>query len=165
MSMPTLTLVAAMGKGCVIGIENRMPWHLSEDFKHFKAVTMGKPVLMGRKTFESIGRPLPGRRNIVITRNQDWLADGVEVAHSLPEAVELVGQVEEACVIGGAELYSQAIQLDLAQKLVLTEIELEVAGDAFFPEVDMNVWCEVSRQLHQRAEDGLRYAFVEYRRR
>lgn len=163
--MTILTLVAAMANDRVIGIENRMPWHLSEDFKHFKAVTMGKPVLMGRKTFESIGRPLPGRRNIVITRNRDWSAEGVEVAYSLAEAVQLSGDVEEACVIGGADLYRQAIDLDAAQKLMLTEIELEVQGDAFFPDVDLVRWQEVSRDEHLRAEDGLRYAFVEYRRR
>jgi len=163
--MTSLTLVAAMAKQRVIGIENHMPWHLAEDFKHFKAVTMGKPVLMGRKTFESIGRPLPGRRNIVITRNQDWHAEGVEVAHSLAAAVELAGDVEEACVIGGADLYGQAIQLYAAQKLILTEIELDGAGDAFFPEVDLDVWQEVARDEHQRESDGLRYAFVEYRRR
>jgi dihydrofolate reductase len=165
MSTSKLTLVAAMAQQRVIGIENRMPWHLAEDFKHFKAVTMGKPVLMGRKTFESIGRPLPGRRNIVITRNRDWQAEGIEVAYSLDEAIALAGAVEEACIIGGADLYRQAIVHPQADKLILTEIDLEVAGDAFFPQVDPAVWQEAGRDEHVRESDGLRYAFVEYRRK
>lgn len=163
--MTIFTLVAAIAHNGVIGVENRMPWHLSEDFKHFKAVTMGKPVLMGRRTYESIGRPLPGRRNIVITRNCDWHVDGVEVVHSLPDAYELVRNVEEACVIGGADLYSQAILLSYTQKLILTEIDLEVAGDAYFPSVDAAVWQAVTRDAHVRESDGLHYTFVEYHRR
>lgn len=163
--MTALTLVAAMAHNHVIGIDNKMPWHLAEDFKHFKAVTMGKPILMGRKTFDSIGRPLPGRRNIVVTRNRDWHADGVEVAHSLEQAIALAGDAGEVCVIGGADLYRQAIVHPQAGKLILTEIDLQVAGDAHFPVVDAAVWQEVARDAHVREDDGLRYAFVEYRRR
>ncbi|RXZ45540.1 dihydrofolate reductase [Crenobacter cavernae] len=162
MTKPTVTLVAAMAEGNVIGVANTLPWHLPEDLKHFKAVTLGKPIVMGRKTYDSIGRPLPGRRNVVVTRNRDWHADGVEVAHSLDEALARLAEVDEVCVIGGGELFAQS--LAGADKLSLTEIALEVDGDAFFPEVDKNVWREASREEHVSA-DGLAYAFVEYLRR
>jgi len=161
MSRPQLTLVAAMAARRVIGIDNRLPWHLPEDLRHFKAVTLGKPVVMGRKTYESIGRPLPGRRNIVVTRQLDWQAAGVECAHSIEQALALAGAVDEVCLIGGAELY--AVALSLADCLKLTEIDLEIAGDAYFPEFLSMGWREMSRESHASAE-GLRYAFVEYRR-
>jgi dihydrofolate reductase len=117
----------------VIGINNTLPWHLPEDLKHFKAVTLGKPVLMGRKTYDSIGRPLPGRRNIVITRQSDWQAAGVEVAHSLEQALAMADGVAEVCLIGGADLYRQAMAM--ADALRLTEIDAAFDGDAHFPEV------------------------------
>lgn len=159
---PRLTLVAAMAAQRVIGIDNRLPWHLPEDLKHFKAVTLGKPVIMGRKTWDSIGRPLPGRRNIVVTRQADWCADGAEAAHSLEQALALAGEVEEVCLIGGAELYRQAIAS--ADCLRLTEIAGEYPGDAHFPEVSAELWREDSREAHVSA-DGLAYAFVDYLRR
>lgn len=161
MSRPQLTLVAAMAADRVIGIDNRLPWHLPEDLRHFKAVTLGKPVVMGRKTFESIGRPLPGRHNIVVTRQPDWQADGVACAHGIDEALRLAGNVDEVCVIGGAELYAQA--LAVADRLLLTEIDLTVDGDARFPDFRAAGWREVARSAHVSA-DGLGYAFVEYRR-
>jgi len=161
MSRAQLTLVAAMAEGRVIGIENRLPWHLPEDLRHFKALTLGKPVVMGRKTFESIGRPLPGRRNIVVTRQMDWRADGVECAHGIAQALELAGAVDEVCLIGGAELYAQA--LGFADCLQLTEIAVTVSGDAYFPDFLAAGWREVKREAQQSAE-GLQYAFVEYRR-
>jgi len=160
MTKPMISLVVAMAENHVIGINNTLPWHLPEDLKHFKAMTLGKPVVMGRKTWDSIGRPLPGRRNIVVTRNADWSADGAEVAHSLDAALALAGGVEEICVIGGAELYRQAI--DAADRLLVTEVGLTVAGDAFFPVIDRSRWQETARESNQR-EDGLSYAFVEYR--
>lgn len=159
---PRLTLVAAMAAKRVIGIDNRLPWHLPEDLKHFKAVTLGKPVIMGRKTWDSIGRPLPGRRNIVVTRQTDWRADGAEAAHSLEEALVLAGAVEEVCLIGGAELYRQAIAG--ADCLRLTEIDGDYPGDAHFPEVSAELWREDSREAHVSAA-GLAYAFVDYLRR
>ncbi len=162
MSKPVLTLVAAMASNRVIGINNTLPWHLPEDLKHFKAVTLGKPVLMGRKTYDSIGRPLPGRRNIVITRQADWQAAGVEVAHSLEQALEMAADVAEVCLIGGAELYRQAIVA--ADCLRLTEIAQPFDGDAHFPAFDRQVWQEESRSEHC-SEQGLAYAFVDYRRR
>lgn len=158
-----LVLVCAMGHDRAIGVDNRMPWHLPEDLRHFKATTLGKPVIMGRKTFDSIGRALPGRRNLVVTRQTDWLAEGCEVFHSLEAAIAATAEVEEACVIGGADIYRQA--LPLAQRLVLTEVDLAVPGaDAFFPAFDPLQWQETSRAGHVAAS-GVHYAFVEYRRR
>ena len=143
---PPLALIAARARNGVIGLDNRMPWHLPEDLAYFKRVTLGKPVVMGRKTFESIGRPLPGRLNIVVTRNPDWQAAGVQVAHSLDAALALAAAAapEEIMLIGGAELYRQA--LPQADVLYLTEIDAEFAGDAFFPEVDLARWrIEIGR--------------------
>ncbi|SMF20684.1 dihydrofolate reductase [Pseudogulbenkiania subflava] len=161
MTTPCITLVAAMAANRVIGIDNRLPWHLPEDLKHFKAVTLGKPVIMGRKTYDSIGRPLPGRRNIVVTRQRDWSVPGVEVAHSLEAALALVSAAASACIIGGADLYRQA--LPLAHRLELTEIAGSYQGDAHFPDFGSGGWQEVQREAH-RSEQGLDYAFVSYLR-
>lgn len=158
---PTLTLVAAMAAGRVIGRDNGLPWHLPEDLKHFKAVTLGKPVIMGRKTWDSIGRPLPGRRNIVVTRQQGWQADGAEAAHSLEAALAMVDGVDEACLIGGAELYRQA--LPLADRLRLTLIELTVEGDAHFPAWSAREWRETASEAH-RNDAGIAYRFVDLER-
>lgn len=162
MSKPVLTLVAAKARNGVIGINNTLPWHLPEDLKHFKAVTLGKPVLMGRKTYDSIGRPLPGRRNIVITRQSDWQADGVDVAHSLEQALLMADGVPEVCLIGGADLYRQAMAL--ADALRLTEIDADFDGDACFPEVSTAAWQEVARSSFT-SDKGLQYAFVDYQRK
>ncbi len=133
MSKIPLALIAAQASNRVIGVNNQMPWHVPEDFKYFKRVTMGKPVLMGRKTFESIGRPLPGRKNIVITRQSSWTADGVVVCHSLAEAVSLAEQEtpEEIMIIGGAQIYEEA--LPLVDTIYLTRIDRAFDGDAWFP--------------------------------
>lgn len=159
---PPLALIAARARNGVIGLDNRMPWHLPEDLAYFKRVTLGKPVVMGRKTFESIGRPLPGRLNIVVTRNPDWQAAGVQVAHSLDAALALAAEAvpEEIMLIGGAELYRQA--LPQADVLYLTEIDAEFAGDAFFPEVDLARWRIDREEAGQRDSDGLRWRFVRY---
>lgn len=157
-----LSLIAAMASNRVIGRDNTLPWHLPEDLKHFKATTLGKPVIMGRKTWESLGRPLPGRRNLVISRNADYPAAGAEVFTSLSAALAACGDTPECFVIGGAELYRQA--LPLAQRLYLTEIDCTVAGDAHFPELPVGDWHESSRATHTSA-DGLGYAFVVYTRR
>lgn len=159
---PRIVLVAAMANDRVIGIDNTLPWHLPEDLKHFKAVTLGKPVIMGRKTFDSIGRPLPGRLNIVITRQTDWQQDGVTVAHSLPDALALVGDAPEVCIIGGANLYAQA--LPLADAMALTHIALDITGDARFPAWDAQQW-HVEQQAPQVAANGLQYQFADYTRR
>ncbi|MCG8995795.1 dihydrofolate reductase [Laribacter hongkongensis] len=159
---PPLALIAARARNGVIGLDNRMPWHLPEDLAYFKHVTLGKPVVMGRKTFESIGRPLPGRLNIVVTRNPDWQAAGIQVAHSLDAALALAAAAapEEIMLIGGAELYRQA--LPQADVLYLTEIDAEFAGDAFFPEVDLARWRIDREEAGQRDSDGLRWRFVRY---
>ena len=165
MSKPTLTLIAACARGGVIGIENRMPWHLPEDMKFFREATRGKPVIMGRKTWESLPdafRPLPGRLNIVVSRNPDFHAAGGTVVGSLADALTAAGDAETAFVIGGAELYRQA--LPLADRLLLTEIDRDFDGDAYFPEFARDVWQEVARDA-RIAESGLPFAFVTYQRR
>jgi dihydrofolate reductase len=160
--MTRLSLIAAMARNRVIGRDNTLPWHLPEDLRHFKATTLGKPVIMGRKTWESLGRPLPGRRNIVVSRNANYMPTGGERADSLENAIAVCSGVEEAFVIGGAELYRQA--LPLAGRIYLTEIALEVEGDASFPEISAAEWEERSREAHISAE-GLGYAFVVFERR
>jgi len=151
----TITLLAAVGRNRVIGRDNAMPWHLPADLAHFKQTTMGHTVVMGRRTFDSIGRVLPGRWMIVITRQLDWHAPSVEVAHSLPEALALAGP-NDVFVVGGAEVYRQA--LPLAERLMLTEVDQSPEGDTFFPEFDHAVWRVVAREEH----DG--FAFVTYER-
>ncbi|MBA5687817.1 dihydrofolate reductase [Rugamonas apoptosis] len=159
--MSQLNIIVAMDAQRGIGIANTLPWRLPEDLAHFKRLTTGHPILMGRKTFESIGRPLPGRRNIVITRNGDWRHDGVETAASLEAAVALV-QDAPAYIIGGAEIYGQA--LALADQLDLTCINQTFACDAFFPAIAQDAWVETAREAHVSAT-GLEYAFVTLRRR
>ncbi|MAM71337.1 MAG: type 3 dihydrofolate reductase [Gammaproteobacteria bacterium] len=145
-----LAVIVAMAKNRVIGINNKLPWHLSEDLKYFKRVTMGKPIIMGRKTFESIGRPLPGRSNIVVSRNPDYQHENIKVVHSLEEAKELAENIcfidgmDEAMVIGGEELYRQA--LPMSDMLYLTEVHAEVKGDAFFPHFEPGEWEEIARK-------------------
>lgn len=158
--MTVVSLIAAMAKNRAIGLDNRLPWRLPEDLAHFKRTTMGKPVIMGRKTWESLGRPLPGRLNLVVTRNPDWQADGCVAVASLDAALAAAGPVDEAFVIGGAELYGHA--LARADRLYLTEIGIEVAGDAFFPEFDRTGWREAWREDHRN--DTFSYRFVRYER-
>lgn len=138
-----VTLVAAMGRNRAIGLDGKMPWHLPGELQHFKAVTMGKPIVMGRKTWESIGRPLPGRQNIVVSRNQDYPVNGFERCDSLQQALAMA-EGEEVMVIGGGELYRQA--LPLANRMVLTLVDYEPAADTFFPAWQAAEWQEVSRQ-------------------
>ena len=143
-----------MDRNRVIGAGNKMPWHLPDDLKRFRAITSGYPVVMGRKTFESIGRPLPKRRNVVITRQPGYVAPGCDVVGSLTDGLELVGK--GAFVIGGGEIYAQA--LPLAERLYLTYVETEVAsGDTRFPEVDPAEWREIERERHEANE---RHAFA-----
>jgi len=159
--MALTALVAALAHHRVIGVGNRLPWRLPEDLQRFKRLTMGAPVIMGRKTRESIGRPLPGRRNIVVTREREATWEGCVVAHSLDEALALADDAAEAFVIGGAELYAQA--LPRADRLYLTLIDADYAGDAWFPAFDAAAWREVARESGVSA-DGLGYAFVDYER-
>jgi dihydrofolate reductase len=164
-----LSLIVAAANNNVIGRNNELPWHLPQDLKYFKSVTLGKPVIMGRKTFESIGKPLPGRTNIVITRQSDWQHAGVLVASSVKDAVALaenfrneLGQAsEEIMVIGGAEIYRSA--LPLADRVYLTRIEANVVGDAWFPELRDTDWvCE--SELPGDAEASLPHKFLIYRK-
>jgi dihydrofolate reductase len=154
--MPVISLVAAHARNRVIGAGNRLPWHLPEDLPRFKRLTMGAPVIMGRKTHESIGKALPGRRNIVVTRRPGATWAGCEVAGSLDAALALAGDVPEVFVIGGAELYRLA--LPHADRLYLTLIDADYAGDAFFPEIDPTQWRETAR------EPRAGFAFVTYQR-
>lgn len=161
----TLSIVAAVARNGVIGREGGIPWHIPEDMARFRALTTGHPVVMGRKTWDSLPdrfRPLPGRRNVVVTRNPVWTADGAERAASLDTALELLDDPETVFVIGGASLYDQA--LPLADDLELTEVDLEPEGDAFFPAWDREAFEEMSRDARV-SEDGTPFAFVTYRRR
>jgi dihydrofolate reductase len=151
-----LSLIAAMADNRVIGHENRLPWHLPADLQHFKAITLGKPVLMGRKTWESIGRPLPGRTNIVITRDAGYVAEGCVVAHSLEEAVRAAGEAAEIMVIGGAQLYRQA--LPLADTIYLTLVHAEFQGDTRFPDWQPKEWRETAR-IDYAADDRNPHAY------
>ncbi|MBI3376745.1 MAG: dihydrofolate reductase [Betaproteobacteria bacterium] len=158
---PLVVLIAAVAANGSIGRDNRMPWRLPEDLKRFKALTLGHPVLMGRRTWESIGKPLPGRENIVLTRSANFSVPGCRVAHSMEEALESCRGKATVFVIGGVELYGAA--LPLASRLLLTEIRREFPGDAFFPAFDRSAFREVSRHRN-RSADGLEYDFVEYQR-
>lgn len=160
--MTLLTLIVARARNGVIGRDNTLPWRLPEDLAHFKRTTMGAPVIMGRKTWESIGRPLPGRRNIVVSRNPELRLDGAEIASSLEDALRLCVGVEQAFLIGGAQLYAEA--LPSADRLIVTEIDAEFEGDAHFPEIDPQRWIATERERHHSEANGFDYAFVTYER-
>jgi len=160
-----ISLVWAMAQNRVIGRNNQLPWYLPEDLKYFKRITLGKPVIMGRKTFDSIGKPLPGRTNIVVTRNRDWSFEGVRTLDSLEAARELcenqaiVDGTEEAMIIGGAEIYRQA--MPLADRLYLTEVHADVEGDATFPEFDRSQWQEIAREdFEASGPNPYNYSFI-----
>ena len=157
-----ISMIVAVAANGVIGRDNKMPWHLSEDLKYFKRVTMGKPVVMGRKTFESIGKPLPGRPNIVITRNPQWGHPDILVANSIGQALDLArlaGAGDEVMVIGGAEIFNAVAPL--AQRLYYTEVKRDYDGDAFFSKPDPAHWREVSREEHAEGINGdPAYAFL-----
>jgi len=160
-----LTLVVALDRDNGIGIDNRMPWHLPHDLAHFKRVTLGKPVIMGRKTFDSIGRALPGRRNIVITRNADWSHEGTERAASLDAAIALLDGAP-ASIIGGAQIFNAAI--GLADAMIVTHIDHRFTCDTFFPQIDPAVWTETARDTHHQPQRDdqpeFDYAYVTYQR-
>lgn len=150
-------IVAAVGRNGVIGVDGRLPWHIPEDMKRFARLTMGHALVMGRATFESIGRPLPGRDNIVLTRRQGWFAEGVEVAGSFEDALQIAAaKGSDVFVAGGAEVYRMA--LDRADTLELTEVDAEPDGDTWFPAVDWRRWREVTRESHPG------FSFATYRR-
>ena len=158
-----LTLIAAMAKGRVIGKDNDLIWHLPDDLKHFKNLTKGHHILMGRKTYESMGRPLPGRTNIVITRQKNYKAPGCILVNTLEEAIQKAEGDSQPYVIGGGEIYKQA--LNYAQTMELTEVDGEFEGDTYFPEFDETEWVEEQR-THHPADDKHKYAFdfIRYRK-
>ena len=151
-------MIAAMANNRVIGKDNKMPWHLPEDLRHFKALTLGKPVVMGRKTYESIGRPLPGRHNIVISRQADLLIEGVTTVTSFTQAKLAAGDCEELIVMGGGQLYAEL--LEQSDILYLTEISLDVEGDTYFPNWDDGSWLEVSRDVAKN-DKQMQYSFIK----
>lgn len=159
--MMTISLIWAMAQNRTIGVNNSLPWRLPEDLKNFKALTTGKPVIMGRKTWDSLGRPLPNRDNIVITRNPDLTLEGALVVASLEEGIELAKSKSpaEVMVIGGAEIYAQS--LPMADRLYITLVHAEVDGDAHFPEFDLSVFKEIQRQDFRASEGNpYDYSFV-----
>jgi dihydrofolate reductase len=158
--MTQLSIIVAIDRQRGIGVRNQLPWHLPEDLAHFKRLTTGHPIIMGRKTFDSIGRPLPNRRSIVITRDPAWRRDGVEAVHSLDEAVAVVGEAP-AFIIGGAQVFDTA--LAVADRLIVTEIDGQFECDTFFPPLDAATWREAERTRHQSA-NGLAFDIVIYTR-
>ena len=161
---PRVSLIVAMARNRVIGANNTLPWHLPADLRHFKTLTMGHHIVMGRKTYESIGKPLPGRTSVVVTRNVDYAPSDVIVVNSLESAIAACGNDEEIFVIGGAELYRQAITL--ADRIYLTEIDADISGDAHFTEFDRKLWQEAGRVSHAPDEKNAHaFHFVVYERK
>jgi dihydrofolate reductase len=160
--MTQLSMIVAVAHDGVIGVNNTLPWHLPEDLKRFRALTMGHHIIMGRKTYDSLGRLLPGRTTVIVTRNENYKVEGALVAHSLEAAIALCENDEEVFLIGGAELYQAGLKL--AHKLYITEIELDVAGDAFFPKLVSTEWQETEREAHT-SEKGLKFSYVTYLRK
>ncbi len=160
--MSSLTIIVATDQQGGIGINNKLPWHLPEDLAHFKRMTSGHAIIMGRKTFDSIGRALPNRRNIVVTRNHAWQHPGVESVDSLLAAQSLL-KGKAGFIIGGAQIYEQA--LPMADQLIVTEIGQDFICDAFFPRIDPLLWEEVAREHHRSEASQLNYAFITYKKR
>jgi dihydrofolate reductase len=151
-----ISLIVAMAENRVIGRHNQLPWRIPADLKHFKALTMGKPIIMGRKTYESIGRPLPGRDNIVITGDTTYRAEGCQVVHSIEEALRSAGGAGEAMIIGGATLYRQTLKD--ADRLYLTLVKAQPEGDTWFPKIEPQEWREIRREAH-RADESNEYDY------
>jgi dihydrofolate reductase len=160
---PIITLIAARARNGVIGRNNQMPWKIPGEQAYFKRMTMGSPIVMGRKTWESLGRALPGRHNIVVTRNPAFTATGADVVSSLDDALKIAGDVEQIFVIGGAQLYAAA--MPRANRILLTEIDADFDGDTFMPALDRNKWRETSREVHPpTTERPFSYSYVVYER-
>ncbi len=160
---PKVSIIAAMAENRVIGRDNALPWRLPADLQHFKALTVGKPIIMGRKTWESLPGLLPDRLHIVVTNNQQYQATGCSVVNSLDAALDAAGEVPEIMVVGGAQLYQQS--LPLAQRIYLTLVHTVVEGDTMFPELDLNVWHELGREQHPSDEKNpYAYTFLTMQR-
>jgi dihydrofolate reductase len=163
-AQPLVSLIVAMAQNGVIGRDNALPWRLPEDLKRFKAFTLGKTILMGRKTYESIGRPLPGRANLVLTRDRNWIAPGVIVVHSVEQALTQAGPGKELVAIGGAEIYR--LVLPFARRIYLTHVHADVPGDTFFPDFDSTQWADVECRAHPADEQhAFPLTFVTLERR
>ncbi len=160
--MTRLDLIVARGKNGAIGLKGKMPWHLPEDLKHFKETTMGSPVIMGRRTYESIGRALPGRTNIVLTRDASFKAPGILVASSIEEALTLVAEAPLAFIIGGANLYAQALEKNLISSAWITEIDAAPDADAFFPMLDQKQWSRVLIKTLDATKTRPKLTFCRY---
>lgn len=164
MNKNNISIIVAIAENRAIGKNNELLWHISEDLKHFKNTTSGHTVIMGRKTYESLGRPLPNRRNIVISRNPSYCAEGCETATSLNEAIKITESESEVFVIGGGQIYAQA--MDIASKIYLTIVHKNYDADTFFPEIDDNIWNEISREEFLRgAVFEHRFSFLTYIRK
>ncbi len=157
--MKKISIIVAMNNKRVIGLNNALPWHISEDLKHFKKLTLNHSVVMGRKTFESIGKPLKQRKNIVISRNESLNFEGVMIVNSIDKAISIANDESEIFIIGGEQIYS--ISLSIATHMYITEVNHNNEGDAFFPNFKKNQWSEISRQ-NLTSENGLDFSFVEY---
>ena len=162
--MSQLSIIVAVANNSVIGLNNTLPWHLPEDLKRFKKLTMDHHIIMGRKTYESLGRLLPGRTTVIVTRNHQYNVEGAIIVHSLEEALQICQKQKdkEVFLIGGAELYE--IGLSYANRIYLTEVHADFAGDAFFPKVDFASWSEISREQYG-TENGLRFSYIVYERK
>ncbi|TVZ55891.1 dihydrofolate reductase [Lutibacter sp. Hel_I_33_5] len=158
-----ITIIAAIAKNNALGKDNDLIWHLPADLKRFKKVTTGHHILMGRNTFESIGKPLPNRTTVIITRNKRYKQKGCEVAYSIEKALEIAKEDEEIFIIGGAQIYKQAIEKDLVNQLDITIVHHEFDADVFFPEIDSKIWKEAKREDF-KADDKNKYdySFVSY---
>jgi dihydrofolate reductase len=166
-----ISLIVAHSSNRVIGIDGQLPWHIPDDLKYFKAITIGKPIIMGRKTFDSIGKPLPGRLNIIITKNTDLSIEECVVVNNLEAAISEAKnffktqdtEQEEIFIIGGAQIFKQS--MEFVNKIYITEVHADYAGDVFFDELSDNDWIEVSRDLHDSENDKIPFSFVTYKKK
>jgi len=166
-----ISLIVAHSSNRVIGVDGQLPWHIPDDLKYFKAITIGKPIIMGRKTFDSIGKPLPGRLNIIITKNTDLTIEECVVVNNLEAAISEAKnyfkthdtEQEEIFIIGGAQIFKQS--MEFVNKIYITEVHAEYAGDVFFDELSDNDWIEVGRDLHDSQNDKIPFSFVTYNRK
>ena len=159
-----ITVVVAMGLNREIGVDNQLPWHLPKDLKHFKEITSGHPIIMGRKTYESIGKPLPNRTNIVISRKKDWFEEGILIVGSIKEAIKFGQKIDEDIfIIGGGNIFEQT--MDIADKLEVTEIKTNIEADTFFPKIDPKIWTKTDEVCHEKDEkNNFDFCFQTFQR-
>lgn len=160
-----ISIIAAIGNNNELGKDNDLIWHLPADLKRFKKITTGHTIIMGRNTFESIGKPLPNRRSVIITRNKEYYKEGCDVVHSLEEALDLVDEKEKAFIIGGAQIYKEALHKDLADELEITKVHQDFEADVYFPEINHTDWKMVFNEEHTPDEKNkFNYSFLKYTR-